>query len=108
MATVRDLRTGKTEQIQAEYLIGCDGYSSAVRDGLGIRMRGEQLIDYSLSIEFLTRDLPSQHDKGRALRYVMIGPEGTWASLMAVDGVARWRVLLYGINEEPSGSMPPP
>lgn len=103
LATVRDVKTGKTEVIEADYLVGCDGYSSSVRDALGIRMRGEELIDYSLSIEFLTKDLPSQHNKGRALRYVMIGPEGTWASLMAVDGKTRWRVLLYGVDEDPSG-----
>jgi len=101
-ATLRNVATGEIETIEADYLVGCDGYGSTVRDALGIFMRGRQLIDYSLSIEFLTDDLPGLHNKGRALRYVCIGPEGTWASLMAVDGKKRWRVMLYGVDEDPS------
>ncbi|HEY5210929.1 MAG TPA: FAD-dependent monooxygenase [Stellaceae bacterium] len=100
-ATVTDLAAGTTEEIAADYLVGCDGYSSSVRQALGIRMRGLEFIDHSLSIEFLTPDLPGLHNKGKALRYVCIGPEGTWASLMAVNGRDRWRVLLYGLNEDP-------
>jgi 2-polyprenyl-6-methoxyphenol hydroxylase-like FAD-dependent oxidoreductase len=94
--------TGKRETARANYVVGCDGYSSSVRQALGIRMRGQDFIDYSISIEFLCDDLPALHGQGKALRYVFIGPEGTWGSMMAVDGRKRWRVLLYGINEDPS------
>jgi 2-polyprenyl-6-methoxyphenol hydroxylase-like FAD-dependent oxidoreductase len=102
--TVRleNAQTGEPEVVTAAYLVGCDGYSSSVRQELGIRMRGQDFIDYSLSIEFLCEDLQVLHRQGRALRYVFIGPEGTWGSLMAVDGRKRWRILLYGINEDPS------
>lgn len=94
--------TGKRETVRTDYVVGCDGYSSSVRQALGIRMRGQDFIDYSISIEFLCDDLPALHNQGKALRYVFIGPEGTWGSMMAVDGRKRWRVLLYGINEDPS------
>jgi 2-polyprenyl-6-methoxyphenol hydroxylase-like FAD-dependent oxidoreductase len=90
------------ETVRADYVVGCDGYSSSVRQALGIRMRGQDFIDYSISIEFLCDDLPALHAQGKALRYVFVGPEGTWGSMMAVDGRKRWRVLLYGINEDPS------
>ena len=95
-------QTSRRETVRADFVVGCDGYSSSVREALGIRMRGQEFIDYSISIEFLCDDLPSMHTQGRALRYVFIGPEGTWGSMMAVDGKKRWRILLYGINEDPS------
>jgi 2-polyprenyl-6-methoxyphenol hydroxylase-like FAD-dependent oxidoreductase len=94
--------TGQHETVRADYVVGCDGYSSSVRQALGIRMRGQEFIDYSISIEFICDDLPAIHKQGRALRYIFIGPEGTWGSMMAVDGRKRWRVLLYGINEDPA------
>ena len=105
-ATVTNLVTGNTEEIYASYMVGCDGYSSTVRKALCIKMRGLEFIDNSLSIEFLTDNLPALHDKGKALRYVCIGPEGTWASLLAVDGKQRWRMLLYGLNEDPEAIDP--
>ena len=99
-ATVRDASSGATETIHADYLVGCDGTSSAVRERLGIRMQGKWVIDHSLSIEFSTPSLAAIHDKGDAGRYVCIGPEGTWCTFMAVNGTDRWRVLLYRSDEE--------
>ena len=71
LLTVRDAKTGKTEVIEADYLVGPLGYSSSVRDALGIRMPPEELIDYSLNIEFLTKDLaqPAQQRPRAALRH---------------------------------------
>jgi 2-polyprenyl-6-methoxyphenol hydroxylase-like FAD-dependent oxidoreductase len=42
-ATVRDLG-GTTSQIEAKYLVGCDGGSSTVRKQLGIALQGDQLL----------------------------------------------------------------
>jgi 2-polyprenyl-6-methoxyphenol hydroxylase-like FAD-dependent oxidoreductase len=99
---LENAQTGKHELVRADYVVGCDGYSSSVRQALGIRMRGQDFIDYSLSIEFLCDDLSALHGQGKALRYVFVGPEGSWGSMMAVDGRKRWRILLYGINEDPA------
>ncbi len=95
-ATIRNLDTDAVETVEAGYVVGCDGVTSTVRDLLGIRMRGTELIDYSLSVEFRTKDLASLHDKGNAGRYAFLKPEGTWATCMAVDGKELWRVLYYG------------
>ena len=40
-ATIRDVHTGSTEDIRADYLAGCDGGSSKVRHCLGISLSGE-------------------------------------------------------------------
>src|SRR5438045_3143944 len=42
-ATVRDLG-GDISEIEAQYLVGCDGGASTVRKQLGIALRGDQLL----------------------------------------------------------------
>ena len=44
-------------------------------------------------------DLPAQHDKGKAFRYVFVGPEGTWSFLSIVDGKDLWRLQLVDLDE---------
>jgi len=100
MARLTDRASGETETIEADYLVGCDGSSSTVRECLGIAMQGEWLIDRSLNIEFRTPCLSRLHDKGDAGRYICIGPEGTWSTTMAVDGKELWRILLYSKTED--------
>ena len=39
-------------------------------------------------------NLHAQHDKGKAFRYVFVGPEGTWSFLSIVDGKDLWRLQL--------------
>ena len=99
VAEVQDLESGTVREITADYLVGCDGYSSTVRRLLGIEMRGVGALDNSINIEFLTDNLASLHNKGNAIRYVCIGPEGTWGTLVAIDGRQTWRLTLYGAND---------
>lgn len=102
VASIVDEATGGLQTIEADYLIGCDGFASTVRDRLGIAMQGEYFIDRSLNIEFRTPNLSGFHDKGNAGRYICVGPEGTWSTTMAVDGRELWRILLYTKSEDVS------
>jgi 2-polyprenyl-6-methoxyphenol hydroxylase-like FAD-dependent oxidoreductase len=102
-ATVVDEDSGERETVKAQYLIGCDGFSSTVRKKIGVAMAGEWFIDRSLNIEFRTPNLSLLHDKGNAGRYICVGPEGTWSTTMAVDGKELWRILLYSKTEDVSG-----
>jgi len=86
---------GKRETLKAGYLVACDGFSSGVRQALGIEMQGDAMLNRSVNIMFRTRALSALHDKGNAGRYVVIGTEGPWASLTAADGVERWRLMVY-------------
>jgi len=96
VATVRDVASGRTERLETQYLVACDGYSSTVRSLLGISMHGRRRVDYSVNILFRSTNLRRLHDKGDALRYVLIGERGTWATLWAVDGRDLWRLTAYG------------
>jgi 2-polyprenyl-6-methoxyphenol hydroxylase-like FAD-dependent oxidoreductase len=98
-ADLSDKATGRTERIRAAYLVGCDGYHSRVREALGIEMRGRPFLNRSINVMFRTRDLSGLHDKGNAGRYVLIGPQGSWASLVPADGRQLWRLMLHGSDD---------
>jgi 2-polyprenyl-6-methoxyphenol hydroxylase-like FAD-dependent oxidoreductase len=89
------------ETLRAAYVVGCDGYSSTVRRGLGIAMRGDEHLNRAINIMFRTPKLSALHDKGNAGRYVVIGTEGPWASLTAADGREQWRLMVYEDKLEP-------
>src|SRR5215831_3168867 len=98
-AILRDCSTGRSETVRTKYLVGCDGFASTVRDLLGIEIRGEPHIDWSMTIYLRIPNLPAQHDKGKAFRYVFVGPEGTWSFLSIVDGKDLWRLQLVDLDE---------
>jgi 2-polyprenyl-6-methoxyphenol hydroxylase-like FAD-dependent oxidoreductase len=98
-ATVVDTQTGTPTRVRAIYLIGCDGFASTVRELLGIEIRGERHIDWSMTVYLRIRNLPQYHDKADAFRYVFVGPEGTWSFLTAIDGRDLWRLQLVGLDE---------
>lgn len=87
---------GTERTVTADYLIGCDGASSLVRQKLGVTMSGRDLLTYTTNVVFRCDHLPGLHDKGLAYRFILIGPEGTWATLVAINGRDRWRFSLIG------------
>ncbi|WP_244832024.1 FAD-dependent oxidoreductase [Caballeronia sp. TF1N1] len=93
---LRDVRTGEERTVDAQYLVGSDGGASVVRQALGIQMTGEATLTYTTNVVFRTKDLEALHDKKRAYRYIFIGPEGTWATLVAINGRDQWRFSLVG------------
>jgi 2-polyprenyl-6-methoxyphenol hydroxylase-like FAD-dependent oxidoreductase len=95
-ASVKDAKSGKEEQIRAAYLAGCDGGASTVREALGIPMNGQPALTYTTNVIFRCPGLEKLHDKKPAYRYIFIGPDGTWSTLVAIDGRERWRFSLVG------------
>jgi 2-polyprenyl-6-methoxyphenol hydroxylase-like FAD-dependent oxidoreductase len=87
---------GTEAVVTADYLVGCDGASSLVRQKLGVTMGGRDLLTYTTNVVFRCDHLPDLHDKGLAYRFILIGPEGTWATLVAINGRDRWRFSLIG------------
>jgi 2-polyprenyl-6-methoxyphenol hydroxylase-like FAD-dependent oxidoreductase len=96
VARVIDPRTGEAETIEADYLVGCDGAASTVRQSLGIEMAGNPVLTYTTNAIFRCPNFLSLHDKGEAYRYIVIGPEGTWATIVAINGRDRYRFSIVG------------
>jgi 2-polyprenyl-6-methoxyphenol hydroxylase-like FAD-dependent oxidoreductase len=96
-----DLETGKAVTVRSQYLIGCDGATSKVRDALGVGMQGK-LLSYSVNILVRVPGLVHYHSKGEAERYLFVGPEGTWGNLTVVDGNEIWRLTVLGSEQKMS------
>jgi 2-polyprenyl-6-methoxyphenol hydroxylase-like FAD-dependent oxidoreductase len=99
-ATVENANTGAREQILARYIIGCDGARSLVRETLGIGMSGNPVLTYTTNVIFRCPHLLALHDKGKAYRHILIGPEGTWATIVAINGRDEWRFSLIGGSQQ--------
>lgn len=99
-ASIRLLKANRSETVRARYLVGCDGYASTVRELLGIEVRGDKHIDWSMTIYLRLPKFSAVHDKKSAFRYVFVGSEGTWSFLSIVDGRDLWRLQLVGVDRE--------
>ena len=99
-AVVENAETGAREEILARYIVGCDGARSFVRETLGIPMQGNPVLTYTTNVIFRCPHLLSLHDKGKAYRHIFIGPEGTWSTIVAINGRDEWRFSIIGGAEQ--------
>jgi hypothetical protein len=97
---VENADTGARERIIARYIVGCDGARSLVRETLGMGMLGNPVLTYTTNVIFRCAHLLSLHDKGKAYRHILIGPEGTWATIVAINGRDQWRFSIIGGSQQ--------
>ena len=95
-ALVKDAFTGVYKQIHARFLVGCDGAKSRVREQLQIAMQGKGLLSYTTNIIFRCVQFNRLHDKAPGYRYMFVGPTGTWATIVAINGKDLWRMSIIG------------
>ncbi|WP_424140155.1 FAD-dependent oxidoreductase [Roseomonas chloroacetimidivorans] len=95
-ARLKDICSGAEETVEAAYLVGCDGGASTVRETLGIPMQGSPVLTYTTNCIFRCENLEALHDKKPGYRFIFIGPEGTWATMVAINGRDQWRFSLVG------------
>ncbi len=105
-AVVENAETGAREEISAKYIVGCDGARSLVRETLGIAMQGNPVLTHTTNVIFRCPHLLALHDKGKAYRHIFIGPEGTWATIVAINGRDEWRFSIIGGAEQREYTKP--
>lgn len=88
------------ETIEAEYMIGTDGGASTVREQLGIKMSGNPALTYTTNVMFRCPNFSELHDKGKGYRFIFIGPEGVWLTIVAVNGSDRFRMSIVGTPQK--------
>jgi len=91
-AVVTDRTTGKSETIEAEYLVGCDGADGAVVSGLDMSYVGPGVFAESINIYFRSAELMEIHDKGWARFFRFTDRGGTWGEIIGIDGKETWRL----------------
>ena len=98
-ATIRTAE-GATATLRADYLVGADGGASAVRQILGIGMQGRPLLTYTTNVIFRCTDFWDLHRTRKGYRFIFIGSEGTWGTLVAIDGHDRYRFSIVGDDKQ--------
>jgi 2-polyprenyl-6-methoxyphenol hydroxylase-like FAD-dependent oxidoreductase len=88
------------ETIEAEYMVGADGGASTVRETLGVRMSGNPALTYTTNVMFRCPNFSELHDKGKGYRFIFIGPEGVWLTIVAVNGSDRFRMSIVGTPQK--------
>ncbi|HXQ50618.1 MAG TPA: FAD-dependent monooxygenase [Stellaceae bacterium] len=106
-ATVTDAKTGRSEVIDARYMVGCDGAAGVVAEALGVGWEGIGIVANSVNVYVRTPDLAKIHDKGWARFYRFTDAQGTWGEIIGIDGKELWRlsVLKADPNFDGDGYM---
>ena len=81
-------------------MVGTDGGASTVREALGIGMSGNPALTYTTNVMFRCPDFHKLHDKGKGYRFIFIGPEGVWLTIVAVNGADRFRMSIVGTPQK--------
>ena len=95
-ATLRDAATGARHRMTCDYLVGCDGGASVVREQAGIAMHGSPVLTYTTNAIFRSTELKRLNRRKPGYRYIFIGPEGTWCTIVAIDGRDDYRFSYVG------------
>ena len=98
IAEVVDKKSARSETIEADYLVGCDGGRSNIRRALGIQYEG--VFSQGMNVAVLFRSpLLQSITYGPAVMYQIINAHinGTVA---AVDGKELWRLNIRNVKQE--------
>jgi 2-polyprenyl-6-methoxyphenol hydroxylase-like FAD-dependent oxidoreductase len=98
-AQVIDHVTSAHETIEAQYLVACDGAGGPCRERLGIALGGNPVLTYTTNVVFRCTGFEKLHSLRPAYRFIFIGPDGTFATIVAIDGRDHWRFSLVGSRE---------
>ena len=92
---------GTQQQVAADYLVGCDGASSRVRQGLGIRLEGRGTLGRALGIHFRAPGLRARLGDRPAVMYWIMAP-GCGGTIYMIDGGDEWVYNRYFAPDEPA------
>jgi 2-polyprenyl-6-methoxyphenol hydroxylase-like FAD-dependent oxidoreductase len=98
IATVADAKSGSTQSIAADYLVGCDGGRSNIRRALGIQYQG--VFSQGMNVAVLFRSPLLKHTPhGPAVQYQIVNADINGA-IAAVDGKELWRLNIRNVKQE--------
>lgn len=97
--TVED-GTGARSVVTADYVIGCDGPRSAVRDLIGSRyVGGEEAVRPNFGMVFESPGLLEQVGHGPAVQYWVVNPDAP-ALVGPLDRTGTWWAIAFGVDRE--------
>ena len=96
--TVAD-RDGGHAVVIADYLVGCDGPRSVVRDRIGAAYTGEAALRPNFGMVFTAPDLWRHVRHGPAVHYWIINPAAP-ALMGPIDPDGTWWLIAFGVDSE--------
>lgn len=104
-ATVTDLADDRQETIDAQYIVGCDGANSTVRERLDIPLAGLENMAINLHVFFESEELVSIYAQaiGQARFCWLVDETGIWGGLTSVNGRGFWRLGIAPPDDDPEG-----
>ncbi|MGE3245383.1 MAG: FAD-dependent oxidoreductase [Beijerinckiaceae bacterium] len=90
-ATLENLDNGDIKTVSAQYMVACDGANSRVRRELGIAQSGQPALTFTTNVIFRCDGFEKIHGRKIGYRFIFIDGEGTWATIVAIDGKDHWR-----------------
>ena len=94
-AELHDLESGQHEPVRAQYLVGCDGANSAIRDALGIALQGPGTLGHPVHLYFRAPDLLAQCGREPGVFFLAIDRHGLWANIRVIDPAnGLWRLMV--------------
>ena len=95
LATLRDASTGATTTVRADYLVGCDGARSRVRQVMGAKMEGSHAFAHNFNMILRIPELEAMPPARRAIMYWIVNPRSPGViSPLDAKGVWAFGVLL--------------
>jgi len=96
VADITDLETGSRTRVTADYLVGCDGANSMVRQALGIGLVGKGVLGTPVNLFFRAPNLLDQCGKQPGTFFLGMDREGLWANIRIIDPEAGlWRIMAF-------------
>ena len=96
VAKVRELETGTQREVEAQYIVGCDGGRSLVRETIGARMQGTFGLSRNYNIVFRAPGMAEAHRHGRAIMYLQINADVP-SHMGPMDTGDRWFFMPTGL-----------
>ncbi|MGI9326333.1 MAG: FAD-dependent monooxygenase [Pseudomonadales bacterium] len=97
---IEDVKTGERQTVQAQYVIGCDGVRSLVREAIDCRLEGEVRDTFYRDVLFhadLSPWLDAKDNQGALLWVAHANGTGMYQPL---DGKQRYRAQIAGLDPD--------
>jgi 2-polyprenyl-6-methoxyphenol hydroxylase-like FAD-dependent oxidoreductase len=95
IAQLHDLEHGSYETLHAQYLVGCDGATSPVREALGIGLEGQGILGYPVHLFFKAPELFARCGREPGVFFLAVDRHGLWANIRIIDPAnGLWRLMM--------------
>jgi 2-polyprenyl-6-methoxyphenol hydroxylase-like FAD-dependent oxidoreductase len=100
IATAKNLDSGEAIRINCQFLIGCDGGRSKIRQAIGAKLEGDAVIQRVQSTYIKAPDLIKRQQEKPAWSTFTLNPKRC-GNVYAIDGIETWVVHNYLKDDEP-------